>query len=472
MAEEPIRLNLGAGAKPLEGWMNIDHKSGGEAYPLDGFADGTVDEVRASHLLEHFAQRDLLPVVEEWIRVLKPGGLLRIAVPDMAWIADQLAARKGQPHDEPQTLLLAYAMGGQTNADDFHRSAFTSGQLTLLMEAAGLEEIGPWTSEIQDCAALPVSLNLQGRKRPLIPAGVQSVQKRVSAIMTAPRVGFLSNVFCAMAGFVGNKIPFHKFEGVFWEQGLTRGMEKMIAGGCEWLFTTDYDTLYAPEDVIRMLQIMAVHPEIDALAAAQVKRECNAVMLVRRTADGSLECPVSDFTGEVTKIESAHFGLTLLRADKIASLPKPWFNSEPGPDGGWDEGRIDADISFWRHWLAAGNTLYQANRIRIAHLQIMATWPGENFRPQHQYMNDYLEIGKPEEVRKCERCESNSPVPGAATRKAENSTSSPTSDANSSAGRSPKRPRSRSASPGSRPRPRPRRRAQPSKARPSGPSSP
>ena len=48
--------------------------------------DGYADLVRASHVLEHYSWRDTVAVMSEWARVLKPGGVLQIAVPNFDYI--------------------------------------------------------------------------------------------------------------------------------------------------------------------------------------------------------------------------------------------------------------------------------------------------------------------------------------------------------------------------------------------------
>lgn len=78
-----LRLNLGCGLQPIEGFTNIDREPAakhdllldicGEAWP---FADGSVDEIVAHHVLEH--TDDLAWVMKECYRVMKPGALLRI----------------------------------------------------------------------------------------------------------------------------------------------------------------------------------------------------------------------------------------------------------------------------------------------------------------------------------------------------------------------------------------------------------
>lgn len=84
-----MRINLGCNEWNLEGFVNIDHvhqfpriqpELVANALRLP-FADETIDEIYAGHILEHFAL-DETPLCE-WHRVLKPGGRITITVPDI-----------------------------------------------------------------------------------------------------------------------------------------------------------------------------------------------------------------------------------------------------------------------------------------------------------------------------------------------------------------------------------------------------
>ena len=46
-------------------------------------ADGSLEVVYHSHLLEHLTHAEAIPFIAECFRVLQPGGLLRIVVPDL-----------------------------------------------------------------------------------------------------------------------------------------------------------------------------------------------------------------------------------------------------------------------------------------------------------------------------------------------------------------------------------------------------
>jgi predicted SAM-dependent methyltransferase len=86
-----LRLHIGCGPYILPSWINIDIKS--PQLQLDirrglPFADGIAHYVFLSHTLEHFRYpNEALSIAREIRRVLAPGGVLRVIVPDMAqWI--------------------------------------------------------------------------------------------------------------------------------------------------------------------------------------------------------------------------------------------------------------------------------------------------------------------------------------------------------------------------------------------------
>lgn len=85
-------LNLGCGNHYHLAWTNVDFGSRGTEVIghnlLQGvpFPDNTFDAVYHSHVLEHFMAADGRRFMQECVRVLKPGGVLRVAVPDLEQI--------------------------------------------------------------------------------------------------------------------------------------------------------------------------------------------------------------------------------------------------------------------------------------------------------------------------------------------------------------------------------------------------
>lgn len=86
-------LNLGCGARFHPAWTNLDFvASGPEVLTCDlrerfPFEDASFDVVYHSHVLEHFTPEEGDSFTREAVRVLKPGGWIRIAVPDLERIA-------------------------------------------------------------------------------------------------------------------------------------------------------------------------------------------------------------------------------------------------------------------------------------------------------------------------------------------------------------------------------------------------
>jgi len=392
-----IKLNVGAGEDPAltpEGYVAIDRKQGGEAFPLqtnDGkvVADGSVDEIRASHVLEHLGHRQTLDVLKEWARALKPGGVLKVAVPDLDWIVNAYADGQGT-----KWPLESFLFGGQSDGDDYHKAMFNEQKLATLLVQAGFGEIQRWTSEVQDCASLPVSLNLMGTKG----AGTYpKLRGKVAAAFSVPRFGPLDPMFCAMQTFTAMDIPAIRKSGVFWHQCLTDCMEELVEK-TKYILTIDYDSLFSPSDVFRLYRLMEEHPEADAICPVQSGRDRATPLMTVAGEDGKNRAILSmeEMGRDLLELRTGHFGLTMIRTESLKKLPKPWFLAQPDPSGAWGEGRVDSDIYFWLRFREAGFRLFQANRVSIGHGQWMASFPDRNLESRHLYVSEYLTHGKPE----------------------------------------------------------------------------
>lgn len=181
----PLKVHLGCGKRHIPGFLHVDLLAAPHVdHVADvrdlGFLDtGTVDLIYACHVLEHFGRREMAGVLEEWSRVLKPGGVLRLSVPDFAACA-KLYYEQGL--QDGLTGLIGLISGGQRDQYDFHKIIFDRPFLTSALQAAGFGEVRLWDwrttehSHIDDFSqayiphldkdnGLLMSLNIEGVKR-------------------------------------------------------------------------------------------------------------------------------------------------------------------------------------------------------------------------------------------------------------------------------------------------------------------
>ena len=103
------------------------------------FATKEFDIVFSSQTLEHIAREQVESTLEEWIRVLKPNGELRIAVPNLEWAARRILA--GEYGDMPGGNVSAWDVfyGEQAYDLDFHKTGFTPKSLGDLLKKYGFK---------------------------------------------------------------------------------------------------------------------------------------------------------------------------------------------------------------------------------------------------------------------------------------------------------------------------------------------
>lgn len=136
-----VRLLLGGRDTKLEGFLNVDLYEGdsvdirSDASDLGMFEAGSVSEIYASHILEHFPHPKTVSVLREWARVLAPGGKAYISVPDF----DALV-RIYQKHGlVPYVRNMLHGDQGYDLA--FHYTIFTFGTLAKACIDAGFSDV-------------------------------------------------------------------------------------------------------------------------------------------------------------------------------------------------------------------------------------------------------------------------------------------------------------------------------------------
>jgi predicted SAM-dependent methyltransferase len=120
-------------------------------FPLLPFADNYANEALLSHVLEHFGYADGLTLCREIHRVLKPGGIALIEVPDIAWcMAQFLGAPETNSYTDPKNdystthkwgLYSQSIWGDQHNDGLFHKWGYTAHRLLYTLDHVGFHPV-------------------------------------------------------------------------------------------------------------------------------------------------------------------------------------------------------------------------------------------------------------------------------------------------------------------------------------------
>jgi predicted SAM-dependent methyltransferase len=112
--------------------LGLDHSGSIDDLP---FEDNSADIIYACHVLEHYDRNQTINVLKEWYSVLKPGGLLRLCVPDIEALC--LVYRL----TGDLTKILGPLYGRQDYAENTHYIGFDFATLTSALTSAGFVSI-------------------------------------------------------------------------------------------------------------------------------------------------------------------------------------------------------------------------------------------------------------------------------------------------------------------------------------------
>ncbi|WP_369765620.1 methyltransferase domain-containing protein [Flavobacterium sp. WC2429] len=87
------KMQIGCGSNILEGWLNTDLNDSDEIAFLDAggkfpISDETFDYIYSEHLFEHLKVEQQVNMLQESFRILKKGGVMRIATPTLDFLFD------------------------------------------------------------------------------------------------------------------------------------------------------------------------------------------------------------------------------------------------------------------------------------------------------------------------------------------------------------------------------------------------
>lgn len=148
LKDNRVNLHLGCGSIDSPDFINVDGRYGSHIHyirsikDLSPFKDNSVDLIYASHCLEHFSHHQVSTVLNEWFRVLKQDGILRLAVPDFDCLVNIY-----QKSDRDIQAIQGMLMGGQDYKYNFHMAIFNYASLKTHLKDVGFKRVKKWQPE-------------------------------------------------------------------------------------------------------------------------------------------------------------------------------------------------------------------------------------------------------------------------------------------------------------------------------------
>ena len=139
-----MKFNIGCGWRNFgDDWIHID---GGDYDHLDSndifiteYESNTADLIYASHFIEYLDREEVIPLLERWKEVLKPNGVMRLAVPNFSKIASLYYHNESYGMDDFIGLLYGkMPMGDETI---YHRTVYDFSSLKKVLEGVGMKEV-------------------------------------------------------------------------------------------------------------------------------------------------------------------------------------------------------------------------------------------------------------------------------------------------------------------------------------------
>jgi len=143
-----VKLHLGCWKRYIPGFVHIDlvdlphidYQHSVDRLPM--FQDDSVELIYASHVLEYFDREQAIAVLAEWRRVLKPGGILRLAVPDFPALL-KVYQMTGHLNDilGPLYGRMVVEIGSGPQQVIYHKTVYDFNSLKELLEQNGFADV-------------------------------------------------------------------------------------------------------------------------------------------------------------------------------------------------------------------------------------------------------------------------------------------------------------------------------------------
>jgi predicted SAM-dependent methyltransferase len=140
-----MKINMGCGKRNFgKDWVHIDggdyeHLEYSSITDLSQYENSSINLIYASHIIEYFDRDEVKEILKEWYRVLKPEGILRIAVPNFKIIASLYKQNK---YELESFLGPLYGKMTMKNETIYHKTVYDFKSLSNILKGQiGFQEV-------------------------------------------------------------------------------------------------------------------------------------------------------------------------------------------------------------------------------------------------------------------------------------------------------------------------------------------
>jgi len=136
-----VKLHLGCGNTRIPGFVNVDMVKTpavdmqADIKFLSGIDNDSVDLIYTCNTIEHLSRYEIGSTLKRWYKILKPGGILRVSVPDLEAVFKY--------YNKTKDLMGIYntLYGGQKNEFGFHHWGWDFKTLKRDLEKIGFKDV-------------------------------------------------------------------------------------------------------------------------------------------------------------------------------------------------------------------------------------------------------------------------------------------------------------------------------------------
>ena len=141
-----MKINIGCGNRNFgKKWVHIDEADYDHIDSKDilmkEYENESAELIYASHLIEYFDRKEIIPILIRWRDVLRPNGILRLSVPNFEIYAKLYAKEKISLDDFLGPLYGKMEMGNKTI---YHKTTYDYSSLKKILLEIGMRNISKY----------------------------------------------------------------------------------------------------------------------------------------------------------------------------------------------------------------------------------------------------------------------------------------------------------------------------------------